>query len=506
MSATMPSRATAALEISVDGQRLAEPGLVAVRVASRLAQPAQCELSFQLGHGAHAWPREWPLGASLSVRVTGDPEDLFLGEVTAVGLRHRADGGAELNVRAYDLLHRLRKRQHLRVLRDVTAADVAATLTSDLALEVAAAEVGPRFDRIVQHRQSDFELLVEVAGQAGLYPVLHDRTLRLLTLAGHGDPVELRRGESLWDLRVEANLDRVARKVTAIGWHNQRAEVHQHPATSPRRPALPLDPDPREVGVDGERTLIDRSVRGVEHLASVAQADLDASLNRAVTVEGTADGDPRLRAGVRVSVTGLATPPAGEYMLGSVVHTIDAAGYQTTFSTAPPEPPAPVTGAGTTVTLGTVTDVEDPDRLGRVQVTLPAYGDLDAGWLPVLHPGAGADRGLVILPDVGDTVAVALPHHSPADGLVLGTLYGTVSPPDDGVVDGAVRRWSMRTAAGAAIVVDDAERLVRVENQGRSFVEFGRDRTRLHAETDLVIEAPGKGITIRAQTVDFEHT
>ena len=32
------------------------------------------------------------------------------------------------------------------------------------------------------------------------------------------------------------------------------------------------------------------------------------------------------------------------------------------------------------VTLGKVTAVDDPDGCGRVRVTLPAHGDLDAGW------------------------------------------------------------------------------------------------------------------------------
>jgi hypothetical protein len=63
----------------------------------------------------------------------------------------------------------------------------------------------------------------------------------------------------------------------------------------------------------------------------------------------------------------------------------------------------------------------------------------------------------------------------------------------------------MRTAAGHSIVVDDDARLVRVENEAGSFLELGPDRMRLHAATDLVIEAPGKEITVRARSVDFEQ-
>jgi uncharacterized protein involved in type VI secretion and phage assembly len=505
----MTSLATAAVEVTVDGERLREPErLAAVRVASRLSQPAQCELLISLGHGEQPWPGEWRFGAGLSVRVAGQTGDLFTGEVTALELHHGPDGEADLRVRAYDLLHRLRKRQRLRVFENVTAADVVTALTGDLGLDLLVDEPGPKLDRVVQHRQSDFELLGEITAEAGLHTVLRGRQLRLVTLAGYGAPVELRRGTSLWDLRVEANLDRVVRRVTAHGWQNQYAEVLARPAGEARGGPGPAGPDPASVRVDGERALVDRTVRGEDHLAAIAQADLDASSHRSVTVEGVADGDARLWAGQRFAIAGLTGVPfAGDCVAGSVIHTVDAAGYQTTFSTALPEPAPAAPGgvAGTAVTIGRVSEVDDPEDLGRVRVTLPAYGDLDVGWLPVLHPGAGPDRGLVILPDVGDTIAVALPHQQPAGGLVLGSLYGTVKPPDPGVAGGRVKRWSMRTAAGQSVVIDDGKKSVRVENAGGSYVELGRGRMRLHATTDLVIEAPGQGITVRARSVDFER-
>jgi len=208
-------------------------------------------------------------------------------------------------------------------------------------------------------------------------------------------------------------------------------------------------------------------------------------------------------AGNRVEVRGLAEPVQGSYVLCEAVHTVDAAGYQTAFSTEPPAP-RPV-AAGTSLTLGRVTAVDDPDQLGRVQVCLPAHGDPDVGWLGVLCPGAGPDRGIVALPDVDDTVLVALPHTGPADGVVLGSLYGTVAPFDSGVSDGAVQRWSLRTGGGQSVVVDDGERSLRLENEAGSFLELRPDLLRLRAVTDMVIEAPGKAITVRARSVDFEQ-
>ncbi|PZF83197.1 phage baseplate assembly protein V, partial [Micromonospora deserti] len=157
------------------------------------------------------------------------------------------------------------------------------------------------------------------------------------------------------------------------------------------------------------------------------------------------------------------------------------------------------------VTLGAVTDVTDPEGLGRVRVELPAYGGLDAGWLAVLCPGAGRGKGIVALPDPRDTVLVALPGGEPAAGIVLGSLFGAVEPYDAGIDDGRARRWSLRTAGGQSVVVDDAAGSLRLATEGGSWLELTPELTTLHAATDLVLSAPGRAMVVRARSVDFLH-
>jgi phage baseplate assembly protein gpV len=169
-----------------------------------------------------------------------------------------------------------------------------------------------------------------------------------------------------------------------------------------------------------------------------------------------------------------------------------------------------------------VTRVDDPERLGRVRVALPTMGDLETDWLEVLSPGAGQEKGLVVPPDVDDRVLVLLAHEDPAQAVVLGGLYGTEGPPDPGVEEGAIRRYTLRTPGGQQVRLDDGRRTVRVENEsgshlqlagGRARVaisdgsrfELTRDGVQLRCETDLTIEAPGRSIVIRAGSIDFER-
>ena len=503
----MISSAVAVVDVQVDGRSLdadVRRRVVSVRVASRLSQPTQCEFTFVTGWGAAAEHEACPLGAAVTLQVGGEPDLLFEGEVTAVEVVHGPDGETLVRVRAYDRLHRLRKRQEVRAFESVTVADLARQLTGDLGVDVVADDPGPRLERLVQHRQRDLELLVDVAARAGLHVLLRGDELTLVTLEGTGETVPLDLGDTLLEARVEANLDRVGRAFTAYGWHPQRAESYEERVASARNGRwIDLDPDLDAVHVKGDLTLVDQPGRDSGEVAAAAQAALDASTGHAVTIRGVARGDCRIRAGTPIDVGGVSPSLRGRYVVSESVHTVDATGYRTAFSSEPPPPPPRPVTAGSSITLGRVVDVDDPDQLGRVRVVLPAHADVDVGWLGVLCAGAGPDRGILALPDVDDTVVVALPHGVPEHGIVLGALYGTVSPPDPGVVGGAVRRWSLHTADGQSIVLDDDEHRIRIRNRAGSFVELAPDVVRLHAATDLVLEAPGHAITVRAKTVDF---
>ncbi|MEU7570946.1 phage baseplate assembly protein V [Micromonospora sp. NPDC049240] len=496
-----------AAAVRVDGRPLADPTrLRGVRVAARLDRPTQCELALATAPGPGALDPPVRPGAALDVRLDGHPDALFTGEVTAVEVEYAGDGAALLRIRAYDPLHRLRKRQELRVFESVTAAELAGELCAGLGLTVVAEVDGPRLDRLLQHRHTDLELLCEVAGRAGLHLGVDGDRLRLLTLDGHGEPVPLTLGGTVHALRIVENLDRAGAECAALGWHPQRAEPlgqRAGEARSGRR--IPLRPEPGDVGADGVRTAVDQPGRSDDELAALAQAGLDARVAALVTVEGTAEGDPALRPGRRIALAGVPEPVAGVYVLTEVVHTVDADGHLTRFSTVPPEPPPVAAPPAATVTLGTVTAVDDPDGLGRARVTLPAYGDLDAGWLAVLCPGAGRGKGIVALPDPEDTVLVALPGGEPTSGVVLGSLFGAVEPYDAGIVSGRSRRWSMRTGTGQSIVIDDDGRTLRLATDAGSFVELRPELTTVHAAGDLVLSAPGRAMVVRAKTVDFLH-
>lgn len=496
------------VEITVNGTGLdgvALAALASVRVARRLSLPAQCEIGFAVAGGAGAGAelvRRLGVGGRLDVGVVGDRDLLFSGDLTAYEWVHGPDGSAELRARAYDELHRLRKRQQVIGRTEVTVVDLAEELAGHAGLRVEATAAGPRWPVLVQHRQSDLELLQEVAERAGLWFTVAGGALRLFTLEGVDDTIALALHDTLLAARFDASSEPACRSVRTHGWDPVAAGVLAGGADEARvgRTAA-ADVAPGTVGAAGERVLVDHHGPTADHLDAMAQAELDRRVGREVTFTGTAGGDARLRPGRRVQVTGTAPDVEGTYVLTETTHTLDGSGYLVELSTVPPAS-HPADGAAV-ATLGRVTSADDPDGLGRVRVTLPGYGGVETDWREVVTAGAGGGKGLVALPDVDDRVLLLLPHGDPAAAVVLGGLFGDRAPTEPAVAGGAVRRWSMRTPAGQRVLLDDEAGSVAVANAGGSSVVLGTDRVTVHAATDLVVEAPGRTMTMRADRIEL---
>jgi phage protein D/phage baseplate assembly protein gpV len=418
---------------------------------------------------------------------------------------HGAAGTRRLRVRGYDVLHRLRERQPVRAHVQVTPEELARELVSELGLTVEAAESGPLWRHLIQHGQSDLDFLVEQAERCGLWLVLDGGVLRLLTLEGEGAPMPLVMGESLLEARVEVNGDGACRSVSAAGWSATRAEPHAASTSRARigrrvEAAVP----PERVGGSGERALVNENAEGDAHAEALARAELEHRQAREVVFTGVAEGDPRLRPGARVEVRGVVPVVAGQYVLTSVTHTLEARhGFLSELSSAPP--PRRTRSRASAMVPGVVSRVDDPEGQGRVRVSLPTCGDVETDWMQVLGVGAGAGKGLVMLPDVGDTVLLLLSGEDPAQGVVVGGLYGAGGPPDAGLSGGAVRRYSLLTPGGLKLGFDDERRSLRLEDASGSSLELSPGVVRLHAETALEISAPGQAITIEGATIDFRR-
>jgi uncharacterized protein involved in type VI secretion and phage assembly len=493
------------LHVELDGLSLSNDALYSlntIRVQQVLSSPTLCELTF--ASPLHLQSLDGlNVGAHVLVEIAMSAEPIFAGDVTAIEYSYLPSQGEMLRIRAYDSMHKLRKRQTVRMHVQVTPMDLVKELVAPLGVAVVGAEAGPSLRNVMQHEQSDLRLLQEICSRHGLYFFLTGDVLQFMTLAGRSSDLRLELGKNLFEANISVNLDPACGAIKASGWDAQRVEVHNARADESRVGRV-VDFGALNSGDEPERTLVDESVQDDQQAKSIAQAALDFRSAREVTFTGVAEGDSRLCPGKAVKLSGVARRAEGTYVLTAVNHLIDGQrGYITEISTEPPEPLTSTSSARNLATWGKVTQVDDPEKLGRVKVSLPTFNDVETDWLTVLSAGAGAGKGIIALPAPGDHVLVLFLNRNTSQAVVLGGLYGPGGPPDSGVEDGNVRRYSVLTSGGQKLVFDDVGSRLRFENKDGSYVELAPEKVMIHSHTDFEIDAPGKAVVVRGKTIDF---
>jgi phage baseplate assembly protein gpV len=125
------------------------------------------------------------------------------------------------------------------------------------------------------------------------------------------------------------------------------------------------------------------------------------------------------------------------------------------------------------VVVGLVTDVNDPETLGRIRVSFPWLpGETESQWARVARPMAGKDYGHWFMPEVDDEVLVGFEFGDLQHPLVLGFLWnGRDTPPNDSI-DTHVRR--LKTVSGHILEFDDrsGQEVVRIQTQGGHTLEL----------------------------------
>jgi uncharacterized protein involved in type VI secretion and phage assembly len=484
-----------------------EPGeglhLSRLRIVQRLDAPSQCEVSWSASNSRLPVLQQQAVepGAALSVHIDGQPSVAFSGEVTGIEHLHEPSGAFTLRVRAYDALGRLQRRQTVRTHVEITTAELARTLADGAGLDTQASVDGPVWPRIVPRFVHDLALLREYAARSGLHFFVHDGVLRLFSPhAPEGDILELALGKDLFEARLERNAVRPVDTMRLLGWDPHTGEPRRAQSSGVRAGAA-------GGRFSGERVLLGATAESDSEAESLLAAELERSQAAGAVLWGVAEGDVALKPGRRIRVEGVAAGMEGPYLLRTVEHILDAdSGYVCELDTRPEKSDRPP--AMPALISAEVCDVDDPEDRGRVQVSLDSFGDAQSTWMMVLQLGAGNDKGVVVLPEVGDRVLVALPDGDPSRGVVLGGLFHHDGPPPDPDAahgTGEHRPFTLVTRGGQRIRLNDADGSIRLENAEGSFLSLTPDGLLLHAEGELVIEAPGRRLVLGADRIDMQR-
>ena len=161
------------------------------------------------------------------------------------------------------------------------------------------------------------------------------------------------------------------------------------------------------------------------------------------------------------------------------------------------------------IVIGIVADLDDPEGLGRVQVSIPHLGDQLSDWARLVSLMAGAERGVFFRPEKDDEVLVGFEHGDPRRPYILGGLWSKADqPPAD---DGKAKQnnWRFITLAQRphhqARRHTGAERIEIIDKDGNR-TDHHRQRRARRSRSSATrrrrgVSRPRGNVTIKAQDI-----
>jgi phage protein D/phage baseplate assembly protein gpV len=428
---------------------------------------------------------------AVSVRYAEGSEQLITGEVTSLEAVIDSSG-SHVVLRGYDKSHRLHRGRKARSWAEQTDSEIVSAIAQEAGLSASVDDSEVTHAYIAQPGVSDWDFLLSRAREIGYDLRVSSGSLEFKKPSRAGDgpePGSLERepaagqivyGDNLVSFRPRVSIVDQASSFEVRGWDvkSKRAVIGTAQAANTSA-AIGVEQS-EATGALGDKTYV-RNDRlfAAEDAATKAAEGLAAGVGSSFAeAEGVVVGDPKLRAGSTVNVSGVGTPFDGKYVLTSTRHVLDRYGYRTEFvvsgrqdrtliglvSQGAPEPPSAVGQLVHGAVPAVVTEVkDDPDSLSRVKVKFPWLDDsFSSDWARVVFPGAGKERGFVCMPEIDDEVLVCFEQGDFRRPYVLGGLFNGTDAAKDAktLVDtasGTIGVRALTTRVGHSLKFTDAD-------------------------------------------------
>lgn len=530
------SQHVAALTVIIGGAEISpefRAKITEVRVRDTLALPASALVRFLDPLGEKVDDGLFELGKELEIKMGAIGENtstsIFKGELVAFEPEFAADG-INLVIRGYDKSHRLQRERKVRTWQDVGVSDIVQRITSEAGLTGSVRFSGSvRYPFFQQSAETDREVIarLERDHDARFYFENGRYVFSDAASLGAGAPVHLKYTEGLLSFRPRISAVQQAKSVEVRGWDPKAKQAIVNRASngaSTSQIGTTRDTVARAFP-NSVIVVADRTVDTVDQARAMAKSGLDRRADAYVEAEGVALGNPKIRAGKKVTIEGVGRKLGGTYVVSAATHSYKGAkGYSTAFQISgrserglldlmhPPEK----RDWGTHLVVGLVTNVNDPDAIGRVKVKYPSLDDqLESTWARMITPAASAARGMLMLPQVNDEVVVAFENGDTRRPLIVGAVFNGRDKPGEELLQ--EKNGSFAVVSNEKGFVHTKKDLTFKSDQ-KLIIQVGSDReekadgnvalesggsSKLKAGSSYEVEA-GAGITIKGASITVE--
>lgn len=538
--------------IKLDGTALPNEmkmDLARLEVDRAIFLPGMATLEFHDQDLKWADDAKFAIGKTLTITasaadMTATQVPLFEGEITSLEMNFDLSESSTFLVRAYDRSHRLQRTRQAKSFEQQKDSDAISAVAGGGGMRPTVTSTSDVRPQILQDNTSDYEFICRLARRNGMVVLSDGQQLFVKKPSDFTAPAiqkEYRNGLSEFHPVLTATSQ--VSKVTTRGWDPKTKQAVVGEAKTTASGA-------ETTGWGGTGSKLASSFGTATSLVTdvpftaqgegdaLAKAGLADRWSRDMRGEGTAYGDPKILPGTWLQLTKLGTRFSGKYFVTRARHVYRAAAYDTEFwiSGLEPETAADLvlgsahqtqnsTGGG--VAVGIVTNVNDPDKMGRVKLKFPWLDDNIESWARPASPMGGAGRGFQFMPEINDEVLVGFDHGDRGRPFVLGGLWnGKDAPPmayDKFFASGKVVRrqivsstghviefddtagsekFSIITSKEHKIVIDDKAKSILISNKdSKNSIEIdssGSGKVTIKSSGDVTVEATGK-VTVNAK-------
>jgi uncharacterized protein involved in type VI secretion and phage assembly len=515
----MPQTMLAEIEVKVGGTPFGDEELarlLEVRLKDNLMLPDSFLL--RVADPTFSWidTKFFEIGKQVEISLGGPDarrtNPVFKGQITSLEPEF-GSSGIVLVVRGYDQSHALNRTKHTETYQNVTSSDIAKKVAERAKLtpgQIDASGPSPPHAFVQQNNETDWEFLWRLARKHDFEVVVHDKTLDFRKAGGPRGYTtrKLRWGEELLAFRPRVTGVQQVKEVRVRGWDPGSRDVIEASADVEQLGSeIGIKRDEVVDGLGGGTMIVpDAPVASAGEAQELAKSIASQFAQSYLEAEGVCLGDARILAGTKLEIEGVGKQFSGTYECSSTTHVFRGGrGYETHFAVTGRTSrtlidlmtPAKKNGWASSVVIGVVTQNDDPEKLGRVRVKYPPLAeDAEGWWARIASPAAGQDRGLLMMPLVGDEVLVCFEHGDARRPYVIGALWNAKATPGDLVqTDGS---FALQTDKKVLVTSQDA-----ISIKAKDDIKIESDKTISQKATqngDLVLEASGGKVTLKAAT------
>lgn len=157
------------------------------------------------------------------------------------------------------------------------------------------------------------------------------------------------------------------------------------------------------------------------------------------------------------------------------------------------------------VIIGIVTDLQDPEQMGRIKIQLPTLGQDTSNWARIAAPMSGDSRGLQFMPEVDDEVLVAFENGDVAFPFIIGFLWnGVHKPPKPDPADAAKR--TIKTVSGHVLEFDDTQGSEKITLQfkgDKPSIIIEQSKLTIAFDDSTFIELSPSGVKVKGTLIEL---